>query len=175
VCTHLSKTVTAFAKRICTHWTGEQEARDNIKSNPCLKNISARGWKQGFETQDYILHEESRTWSLKYKENKDICKIAYYCQTGQQTMGPVLHIYLNICHKLHYVVLLLQMWRGGIFQSTYFYFLLFKNLVNNNEELNRCKIHLHKDTLLASDTQKWNGLSKCLILNSNGQNSSVTT
>lgn len=172
--THLSKTVTVFAKRICVHWTGEQEAGDRIESNPCLKNISAQGWKQGFKIQDYILYEDSKTWSLKYKENEDIREIACYCQTGQQTMGPVLHVSLNICHKLHFVVLLSQLQGGGICQNTYFYFLLFKNLVNNNEEVNHCNIHLHEDTLLASDTQKWKS-SKCLILSSNVENSSLTT
>lgn len=59
---------------------------------------------QGFEIQDYILHEVSKT--LKYKEEEDMCKPAYFYHTVQQTTGLVLEVSLYICHKLHFVVLL---------------------------------------------------------------------
>lgn len=77
-------------------------------TSPCLRNISARGQKQGFEIRDYSLHDVSKICHFKYKE--DICKIAYFFQT----IGPVFQISLNICHNLHFVVLLSQMWGRGI-------------------------------------------------------------
>lgn len=76
--------------------------------SPCLRNTSARGQKQGFEILDYNLHGISKICHFKYE--KYLCKIAYFCQT----IGPVFQISLNICHNLHFVVLLSQMWGRGI-------------------------------------------------------------
>lgn len=148
---------------MCTEW---ENKRDGIRyldadTSPCLRNISARGQEQSFEILDYNLHDIWKTCHFKYKEKEDISKKVYFCQT----IGPVFQISLNICHNLHFVVLLKQMWGRGICWSTSFCFLLFNNLVNNNEE-GSVKLLLNsfalRDTACQQHSKiKW--FSKCFV------------